>query len=155
MMTDEDLFATCIWSEARGEPYDGKVAVGRVIRNRMARHYQSDGTVQGTILHPLAFSGFWFNFVDGQYERVAHTLTDALALASNMLNLAQKSNTLADCVKSVADSDWSSGYVGGSDFQKLTHDAVLYENPKISSPNWATQSNFVCTIGAHNFYRDL
>lgn len=153
-MTDDDLFATCLYAEARGEPNDGKVAVGRVIRNRQALHYQSDGTVLGTILHPCAFSWAWFSFVDGQYERVAHTLADAQALADHMLTQAQKSNVWAECVKAVTDSDWASGYVGGPDFQKLTTDAVLYENPKISHPNWATDSNFVCSIGAHNFYRD-
>lgn len=153
-MTDEDLFATMVFGEAAGEIHDGKVAVARVAHNRMARHYQSDGTVPGTILHPSAFSEFWFNFVDGQYERVAHTLKDAHTLASYLLTQAQKSNVWANCVKAVADSDWASGYVGGPDFQKLTQDTVLYCNTSISSPAWANPANLVAVIGNHSFYVD-
>lgn len=153
-MTDDDLFATCLYAEARGEPHDGKVAVGRVIRNRQALHYQSDGTVPGTILHPCAFSWAWFSFVDGQYERVAHTIEDAQVLADHMLTQAQKSNVWAECVSAVTDSDWASGYVGGPDFQKLTHDTLLYDNLALSSPVWAVSDKLVTVIGRHSFFRD-
>lgn len=58
LISDDALAAVTIWQEARGEPYDGKVGVAEVIRNRMAQRYMSDGTVAGTVLRAAQFSGW-------------------------------------------------------------------------------------------------
>lgn len=59
VITEDALAIVTIWQEARGEPYQGKVAVGEVIRNRMHEGgYLSDGTVAGTVLKPKQFSGW-------------------------------------------------------------------------------------------------
>lgn len=50
------LAVATIYGEAAGEPYQGKLAVGEVIRNRMKRKHWSDGTVAGTVLRPRQFS---------------------------------------------------------------------------------------------------
>lgn len=64
----DDLWgALTLYGEARGESYLGKVAVGEVIRNRMARGLASDGTVVGTVLKPKQFS-CW---LDGDPNRLA------------------------------------------------------------------------------------
>lgn len=133
-MTDDELAALCIWEEARGEIYDGKVWVAQVIRNRMHVKYQSDGTIEGTILYNAAFSGFWFDFIDGKYTRVCHTLEEAKAKAEIMLETALKSKVWADCIKA-----WSKP-------------ALSYVNLKISDPSWATPDKFVTKIGNHSFY---
>src|SRR5688572_10950774 len=52
------LAVATIIQEAAREPYKGKVAVGRVIRNRMREKYHSDGTVAGTVLRAYQFSGW-------------------------------------------------------------------------------------------------
>jgi spore germination cell wall hydrolase CwlJ-like protein len=153
-MTDDDLLALCAWSEAAGEPFEGKVAVLRVVRNRMALHYQSDGTVAGTVLHPAAFSGFSYDMVDGVYTKVAHTPEEVAARAENMRIHAMAQPVWADCQKAVEDSVPDSGFVGGPQFEKLTPATVLYCNPAISSPPWATPDNFVCQIFHHSFYED-
>ena len=49
------LMARCIYGEARGEPYKGKVAVGAVILNRVASA-DFPNTVAGVIYQPGAFS---------------------------------------------------------------------------------------------------
>lgn len=67
-----DLAIVTIWQEARGESYAGKLAVAQVIRNRMLKQYQSDGTVAGTVLRPYQFSGW--NTEDG--SRVSSALVD-------------------------------------------------------------------------------
>lgn len=153
-MTDDDLMALCAWSEAAGEPFEGKVAVLCVVRNRMARRYQSDGTVVGTVLHPNAFSGFSFDMVDGKYTRVAHTPEEIAARAENMRIRAMAQPIWPDCLKAVEDSADGSGFVGSEEFQKLTPDTLLYVNAGLASPAWATPAKFVCQIARHSFYSD-
>lgn len=52
---DVQLLATVISAEARGEPYEGQVAVGAVIMNRIA-HPSFPNTLSGVIYQPGAFS---------------------------------------------------------------------------------------------------
>lgn len=53
--SDVQLLATIISAEARGEPYQGQVAVGSVIMNRIA-HPSFPNTLSGVIYQPGAFS---------------------------------------------------------------------------------------------------
>lgn len=153
-MTDADLLALCIWSEAANQPYDGMCAVGRVVRNRMALHYQSDGTMQGTVLHRAAFSGFSYAMVNGKYVKVAFTPEDMQQRAETMLAKATQQHVWPQCQDAAIDSDPAVGYVGGTEYEKLTPKTVLYANLAISQPNWATLENEVCQIGAHTFFVD-
>jgi spore germination cell wall hydrolase CwlJ-like protein len=152
-MTDDDLMALCAWSEAANQPYEGKVAVLRVVRYRMALHYQSDGTVIGTVEHPAAFSGFSYDMVDGVYTKVAFTAAQIAARAENMRIRAMTQSIWDDCQRAVIDSEPDSGFVGGPEFQKLTPETVLYCNRHISSPPWATDDKLVAVIFDHTFYR--
>ncbi len=52
---DTYLLARCIYGEARGEPYKGKVAVGAVILNRV-RSSEFPNSISGVIYQPGAFS---------------------------------------------------------------------------------------------------
>jgi len=47
-----------IAQEALGEPLEGKIAVAEVIRNRMRTEYNSDGSIEDTVLRPYQFSGW-------------------------------------------------------------------------------------------------
>jgi N-acetylmuramoyl-L-alanine amidase len=58
---DVTLLARCINGEARGEPYEGQVAVGAVILNR-TKDPRFPNTVAGVIYQPGAFTAI----VDGQ-----------------------------------------------------------------------------------------
>lgn len=53
--SDIQLLASIISAEARGEPYEGQVAVGAVIMNRIA-HPSFPNTLSGVIYQPGAFS---------------------------------------------------------------------------------------------------
>ncbi|OXM82966.1 spore cortex-lytic enzyme [Paenibacillus rigui] len=57
-----DILAKIIYSEARGEPYEGQVAVGAVVLNRV-QSGQFPDTVQGVVFQPRAFTAV----DDGQY----------------------------------------------------------------------------------------
>ena len=59
--SDIQLLARAINGEARGEPYEGQVAVGAVILNRV-RHSSFPNTIAGVIYEPGAFTAV----ADGQ-----------------------------------------------------------------------------------------
>ena len=61
---DEYLLARIISAEARGEPYDGQVAVGAVVLNRV-RHPSFPDTVSGVIYQTDAFTAV----SDGQFDQ--------------------------------------------------------------------------------------
>ncbi|GMT15557.1 hypothetical protein PFISCL1PPCAC_6854, partial [Pristionchus fissidentatus] len=54
---DVDVLKKTIWLEARGEPYDGQVAVAHVIKNRAEtnRGYWGGNTISGVCLYPQQF----------------------------------------------------------------------------------------------------
>jgi N-acetylmuramoyl-L-alanine amidase len=62
---DVDLIAKLINGEARGEPYEGQVAVGAVILNRTS-DARFPSTIAGVIYQPGAFTAI----VDGQVDAV-------------------------------------------------------------------------------------
>ena len=59
---DITLLARTVYSEARGEPYEGQVAVAAVVLNRL-RHSDFPNNVRGVIFQPLAFTAV----ADGQF----------------------------------------------------------------------------------------
>lgn len=59
-----DLLARAVYSEARGEPFQGQIAVAAVILNRV-EHPDYPNTISGVIFEPWAFTAvndgqFWF-----------------------------------------------------------------------------------------------
>lgn len=58
-LSDIQLLALCIWSEARDEPIDGQVAVANVVMNRVKAKSWYGATVREVVLKPYQFS--WFN----------------------------------------------------------------------------------------------
>jgi spore germination cell wall hydrolase CwlJ-like protein len=119
----------CIFAESRSEPYEGQVAVGCVIRNRMARRFFSDGTVVGTVTAPHQFS--WMNTSDAQRTRV--------------LRAEQ-----GDPAWRVAVKAWDE-----SRMSRAVDDAVMYHADYVA-PYWAKAQGIrlVKRIGRHLFYVD-
>ena len=117
--------AAC-WAEARGEPFEGKVAVCETLLNRTALKFQSDGTLIGTILHPYAFSSF--NTTDPN-RRQLFKIDDA-------------DPVVAECQKAWALAMTGTNYSQGAD---------SYWNPDVASPKWAKFAKFTVKIGRHQF----
>lgn len=156
-MTADELATTCIADEAGNQAHEGRVAIGVVILNRMARRFESDGTVAGTVLKRDQFSGFWFSMVHGHYTRVAHTREEAESRAEAKFAMYVRQVLWGDCQLAWADADaWFVGeapsFNPSHEFAAL-HDAVNYVNLTISQPVWATADKFLCKLGAHSFYR--
>ncbi len=133
LVDDNALAIMTIWQEARGESMEGKVAVGEVIRNRMAQRVHSDGTIPGTVLAPYQFSGF--------------NTKDTNRIPSFKLDTENP-----QCGACQRAWEMSAG-------TNLTKGALYYYNPKAvrqlgyKDPEWATDDKYLVTIGNHQFYR--
>lgn len=146
-----DLLALCIAQEAGGESDDGKAAVARVIKNRMALKYESDGTLAGTILKYDQFSWAWFNYVKGRYTRVAWNTVQATAIAQSKFNLSSP-QVIAYCA--AIGARVMNNLYDSPEYTQLTDDTVLYLNTAlVHLPDWAVPAKHVCRIGAQDFYR--
>lgn len=77
-LSDIELLALCIWSEARGEPLKGQVAVGHVVLNRVKGSDWFGKTIRGVILKRYQFS--WFNEPPSKLPRVGKEFTTVATL---------------------------------------------------------------------------
>lgn len=73
-----DLLARTVYSEARGEPFQGQVAVAAVVLNRV-RHPEFPNTINGVIFEPWAFTAvndgqFWLTPNETAYAAVREAL---------------------------------------------------------------------------------
>jgi len=66
-LRDFKLLAICIWGEARGEPIEGKIAVGNVVRNRVNANTWYGKDYKEVILKAKQFS--CFNADDPNFEK--------------------------------------------------------------------------------------
>jgi hypothetical protein len=147
-----DLLALCVWSEARGEIDDGKAAVARVVLNRTKLKYQSDGTLEGTILHPAAFSWTQYDYVDGHYVKVAFTPEEQADRVRACFAEAQKSPAWQVC-RFISGRVLSGAYDTPL-YRTLTDAVVLYYAPSAcKAPDWAKADNLVTTVGRQWFFR--
>lgn len=128
LIPDEALAAATIFQEAEGEPYPVKVGVAETIRNRMQRRYSSDGTVAGTVLRRLQFSG-WNQDAPNRIRSV---------------QIDDQVPAVMDCVRA-----WAAAQ-GGSD---NVQGAVLFFAEGIPTPTWAKPDAFVCQLGRVRFFR--
>ena len=128
------LRAICIWAEARGEPYEGKVAVGYVIGNRMKDHRWPD-TVAEVVLQPKQFSGVWSH-------RYSARLLDPVLVDD-------EPDTWADCLQAAMDSS-----CGRLDDPTL---GATHFHTTSTRPWWclAETMKWRATIGNHHFYTEL
>ena len=128
------LGALNILAEGRSEPFEGQIAIGAVVRERMRRRYSSDGTVAGTVFEPFQFS--WTNSNDPQRVRVLQWDDEDPAYQKAM-------------------AAWLA-----SEHLRPAGNAVLYhteEAPRKVAPwppAWATSPKVkrVAQLGAHVFY---
>lgn len=116
-----------IWQEARGEPFEGKVAVGEVIRTRMRLKHFSDGTIESTCLRDRQFSGWNSN--------------DPNRIPS--VRLDDEDPVVKDCHKA-----WLA-----SQLTSLTKGATHYVNLDVVVPPWYNENSVTAKIGRHTFLK--
>lgn len=128
VISDDTLASLNIWIEARGEPFEGKAAVGEVMLNRLKGKWAK--TLVEVILAPYQFSGW---NTDDRNRELAMLLDD-------------QNTQYQQCVKA-----WNAAKAG-SNFAK---GAVFYYNPTIikNPPSFAWKAKKTAIIGSHHFYR--
>lgn len=126
LVTDDYWGIATVWQEARGESYEGKVAVAEVILKRTARKYFSDGTVAGTCLRDRQFSG-WNNADPNRVKAAKLDTNDPV---------------VQECVCAWAEAKNGSNRTG---------EAIHYFNPHDCSPKWAEGAKVIAQIGRHRF----
>lgn len=150
-MDDLTTLALNAFQEANLESDDGLAAVCQVVLNRAKLHYQSDGTISGTVFHPNAFSWTAWSMVNGHYTKVAFTPEEVQARAADLLARAEMYTAPWKRALAIA-GDVMGGTYSTPAFDLITPATVMYVNPAISSPAWAVPSKEVCKIGRHTFY---
>jgi spore germination cell wall hydrolase CwlJ-like protein len=150
-MIDADALALCAFEEANLEPDEGMAAVCRVVLNRAALPYQSDGTIQGAIFHPAAFSWTQYDMEAGHYVKVAFNSQDIAERAATLLQRARAYNRAWARCRDIS-SRVVAGAFAGALYDKITSETVLYVNEAISRPAWAVPSKRVVQIGRHTFF---
>lgn len=119
--------ALCIYAESRGEPFEGQIGVGNVIRRRTAQRHFSKGTVVSTVTTPWQFS--WMNTDDSQRTRVFSVVR--------------------------TDPAWIEAAAAWAESEKREEvGAALFYHADYVSPSWARANGirFVKRIGRHLFY---
>ena len=136
-ITKDDLWivSSTLWGECRGEPYEGKVGVALVIRNRQTLHRRWQGlSLQQICLAPKQFSCWNVNDPNRAY----------------LLQLTVETPGFSECVRAMLDVfvDAITSPVG---------DATHYYNPDAvrQTPLWARGKIPVMQVGHHLFFKDI
>jgi len=133
-MRDFWTVAQTCWGEARGEGFDGLVAVVWVVRNRHERHPRWLGkTLTAICKAPYQFS--CWNYGDPNYLKIQYVALDDAAFVEA---LRATTGVLGGLLSSP---------VGGA-----TH---YYAASITVPPRWAEGKEPVCVIGNHTFFADI
>jgi spore germination cell wall hydrolase CwlJ-like protein len=127
LIPDWCLAVATIRGEAESESFNGKVAVGFVIRERMRLKFYSKGDVASTVLFPFQFS-FWNTDSKRRDD-----------ICSSLLEDPQTKEALQ-------------AWIASSSTDVLPPGTVLYHADYVM-PNWAAESVRVAQIGRHLFYK--
>ena len=115
--------ALCIYFEGRGEPWEGQLAIGHVIMNRVERR---DASIKDIVRAPWQFS--WLN------PGATRPLLDDFTALEGCLNAA------VECLAERLD---------GKDFFGADH----YFGDYITPPEWSTRVKFIKQVGQHLFFK--
>jgi len=134
LVSDSAWAAMTVWQEAQGESFAGKVAVAEVIRNRTKAKHMSDGTVPGTCLWPVQFSGW--NAID-QTPKYRERIECAKLDTNDWM--------VQDCLRAWSEAEAGSDTVKGA----MYYYATWMKKP----PPWAQGAEVLAEIGQHRFVK--
>lgn len=129
LISDAVFLALTVWREARGEPYEGKVAVARSVLNRVSRPAWWGNDVLTVVTKKWQFS----------------SLTDPNDRQLTTWPASQDARWW-ECVQIARD------LIHGAHLPNPAPGADSYYAVSISAPKWATPETFVAQVGNHRFY---
>lgn len=129
---DIEIMARTIWGEARGESYEGKVAIGWVIRNRASKSpkYNWSSKISQVCLQKFQFS--CWNKNDSNLVKIK-SVTTSDPTFKECLEIAKK--------------------VVAGELADISNGADHYYANYIRRPYWAIGETPVAKIGVHLFFR--
>lgn len=128
LFSEDALGTATIWGEARGEPQEGRIAVGEVICHRRDRRFFSDGkTVASVVLWPRQFSSW----------------SESCKFRAEMAQLDDVDTTVQECMTA-----WQAAKLGKMD---VSRGALMFYNPAIVTPSWEPYFVETAMIGNHRF----
>lgn len=136
-LSKEKLMALTIWGEARGEIYQGKVAVGSVIMERVDRRNWDGKNIHEVCLWPYQFSC---------YLPKDPNRAKMLDIAQNWDLRIAKDKSLQECFAA------TQGLLSSNIPRNPI--AIQYYDPRgvDKAPDWASTMKYITTIGHHLFY---
>jgi N-acetylmuramoyl-L-alanine amidase len=143
-LNDLQIVALTLFGEARGEPIEGIVAVGSIIRNRALKSPQFGNNFRGVCLRKWQFSCWLPQGGQTNYDLV-------MAAARSLLIGNVTGPALKECL-------WVAGGLLEGSLRDNVRGADHYYAPKAMSPrgrvpSWAQGKEPVIVIGPHRFYR--
>jgi N-acetylmuramoyl-L-alanine amidase len=129
--SETDLLAHLIWTEARGETTQGKVAVAHVVLNRVKAQSYFGGTISDVILKPGHFPSFNQDGTNRTQLRRVPPGDRELALCKAIAELAVHGHLKDDPTD------------GATHFHRIDR-----------KPSWASRLTYLRQIGKHVFYRE-
>lgn len=126
---DLDILARTVWGEARGEPYDGQIAVAQVVLHRVASQHRRETTIAGAATEPYQFS-CWLPSDPNRVQLMTITLGD------RTFRVAYRA-----AIEAVDAAD-------------LVEGATHYHTHEVL-PAWARGREPVAIIGRHRFYAGI
>lgn len=158
---DIDWLTTCMMDEALNQKSsDAWAAVAQVVLNRRNSNYQGNpvnpswqGTIKGFVLARNAFSGFYFEMINGRYTRVASSFTQAETRGKQKMARYRRYSQW-NIFHNVAQQVVAGTYNGSPSWRLVkSRNSLLYLNPSISRTAWATPAKFIVKIESHAFYK--
>jgi len=138
-LTEAQIMALTIYGEARGEPYEGKVAVGSVILERV-EHRDWDGkTLHEVCLMPYQFSCFLP--ADPNFKALK-------LIAGDWETKIARSKVLSECY--AITSGLLDGTIPRTPEIAAAH-CCQYKTRRATAA-WAKKMKVILTIGQHEFY---
>jgi N-acetylmuramoyl-L-alanine amidase len=131
--TDLDILARTIWGEARNQPWEGQLAVGSVVLNRVRRGGWWGATIAEVCHKPYQFS--------------CYLASDPNAVLVARVSLASDA-AFRQCLAAAA------AVVSGL-VPDPTQGATHYHTKSLPTPRWAEGRTPTISIGAHRFYKDI
>ena len=115
--TDREFQLMCmvVWKEARGEPFEGQVAVAEVILTRVRSPHFPD-TISGVVFQPAAFTGFNGNH---NYNEESVSAVEQAFTGTRHANGADHFCNLNECSPSWAKDQYLVAHIEGHWFYNL------------------------------------
>lgn len=148
-LADLDALALTLFGEARGEPVEGRIAVGSVIRNRV-KAPRRFGTTYAAVCHARAQFSCWFRFGGEQNYKLMYDLALAiiehkpLPLDAVSLAIYEETRFVAE---GIADERLRDRVRGATHYY-----APAAMVPRDRVPDWAIGKAPVAKVGSHLFF---